>query len=256
MASNEFQPKLEWFESIPSTSALLLERAGKSNFHGTVISAHHQTSGRGRRGRTWETGSGNLAFSIGFAVPEADAKFLAYFPLAAGIAVHKAIAEVLDAEAEKDLNLKWPNDLAWRGKKLMGLLSQARTSDGVTYLSIGIGINIAWAPENLPAISLYSMPLRKNFAVERPSKEEVLNSLLEKISADYSKWRGFDFLRREWESRAHYLGKRIFFGLLEDEAGMEEGIALGLDVSGALRVRLPGGETRLLATEDLSLRLG
>lgn len=251
----KFRCRLEWHESIPSTSQLLLERAGSADFHGMVISAHHQTQGRGRRGRTWETGKGNLAFSIGFRVPTRDQAVMPYYPLCAGIAVHSAVMDFLTTDARLELNLKWPNDLAWRGKKLMGLLSQARTFDGYTYLSIGIGLNVAWAPEQLPAVALHAMPLAR--AKAETTKEAVLARILAEMEATEPHWHDFDFVRREWEKRAHYLGKRIYFGLLEKEDEMEAATALGLDVSGALRVRLEGsGEERLLATEDLSLRLG
>ena len=253
-----FQCRLEWHEAIPSTSALLLERAGAADFHGTVISAHRQTQGRGRRGRTWETGEGNLAFSVGFRVAHADQDKLPYFPLCAGIAVHRAISEFLAPEAARELDLKWPNDLAWRGKKLMGLLSQARTLDGATYLSIGIGINIAWAPLALPAVALTQMPLAANYSADSPPpKEAVLARVLAAIEATHAHWNDFAFVKHEWETRAHYLGKRIFFGLLEKENEMEAAMALGLDKTGALRVKLEAsGKEQLLSTEDLSLRLG
>lgn len=242
--------QVEWFAQIPSSSALLLERAGQANFHGTIISAREQTQGKGRRGRTWQTGQGNLAFSIGFAVPaHLGPELLAYYPLCVGISVHRAVAALIEQNSRTDLTLKWPNDLAYRHKKLMGLLSQARTQDGFTYLSIGVGLNVAWCPPELPAIALNNLPL-----LESCSREELLEKIVAEMQNSFSRWQDFAFVKKEWESRATYLGHRVFYGLLEEEDNMRPAIALGLDRSGALLVRHEDGSEALLSTEDLSLR--
>lgn len=242
--------ELEWFDEIPSTSTLLLSRAGQPNFHGTVISARRQTQGRGRHSRTWETGEGNLAFSVGFCLESGQPA--PYLPICAGIAVFDGIAKYLDEEARQDLLLKWPNDLVWRRQKLMGQLTQARVVEGRTYLSIGIGINIAWAPRSLPAICLHEMPL---VGTEKPSPDEVLEEILCRLSTYQAHWSDFAWVKKEWTKRAPYLNKQIYFGRLEAEEEMQLATALELDVSGSLRVRLEDGRETLLNTEDLSLRI-
>ena len=240
-----------YLDEVPSTSAYLLDTVNSADFHGHVVCAHNQTAGKGRRGRVWETGVGNLAFSVGFRLESTKQMQAIYFQLCTGIAVFDEIYDLLEDSAKPQLALKWPNDLVWDRKKLMGVLSQVRTNDSNIGLVIGVGMNVAWAPKDLPAICIKDLPLKG----ECPSKEQLLTSIMERMEATYDRWTDFEFVKKEWEQRAPYLGKKIFFGLLEEEDQMETGVARELHSSGALVVEKSDGSKELLSTEDLSLRL-
>ncbi len=243
--------KIEWFDEIPSTSAVLLERAGRSDFDGHVVAAHRQTAGKGRRGRTWFTAEGNIACSVGYEFDVTDQARVAMAPLLVGICAYDAVKEFAQDSALEKLTIKWPNDLVWNQQKLMGVLSQSRVIDGKLYLSIGIGLNILWAPEDLPAVALKDLPLQGDC----PSNKEFLETLLAKLTKFHSVWGDYSALKREWEARVTYLGKNIRFGLLEEEENMLEAKALGLDDKGALVVEFADGRKESLLTQDLSLRL-
>lgn len=242
---------VRWIEETPSTSALLLDKAGDSDFDGLVIAAKRQTAGKGRRGRTWFTADGNIACSIGFSFSLQKKDIVATAPLFVGVCAYDAVCEYLDSNARSSLTIKWPNDLVWNQKKLMGVLSQSRVLNGKLYLAIGVGLNIVWAPGDLPAVALQEMPLLRTC----PTREEFLETLLAKFTLHHRAWSDYSRLKSLWEERVTYLGRTIRFGLLEEEENMQEAKAIGLDDSGALIVEHKNGVRESLLTQDLSLRL-
>lgn len=122
---------LEVIREVDSTNLELQRRSEVS--HGTVILAERQTAGRGRRGNEWHSVPGeSLAFSVGLR-PEASRSQWPRLALATGLAVAEALAR-LGLEAE----VKWPNDVLVRGRKLCGVLVQATSEVAI----IGIGVNV------------------------------------------------------------------------------------------------------------------
>jgi BirA family biotin operon repressor/biotin-[acetyl-CoA-carboxylase] ligase len=107
-----------------------------------VLVADHQTAGRGRLDRRWEAPPGaNLLLSVLLRdIPPHIHEVTQRVALAAAAACHRV--------AVADLELKWPNDLLLHGHKVAGILAQAGTVDGhIDHVVVGIGINVAWAPE-------------------------------------------------------------------------------------------------------------
>src|SRR5690606_16714456 len=108
------------------------------------ISARRQSEGRGRRGRAWESDSGNLAATLLTVTRKAPAEAAQITFIAA-----LAVADLLDAYAPPSLvTIKWPNDVMLAGQKASGILveSGAHASGGL-WLAVGIGVNLAQAPE-------------------------------------------------------------------------------------------------------------
>lgn len=164
--SIEVQPELA------STNTTLMARADEAEPGPVLLTAASQTAGRGRQGRQWAARAGDsLAFSLGFPVA------LDTIPgggSALSLAVGLAVAEALDAlraertrsaglGAPQPLGLKWPNDLWLEGRKLGGILIEARSGahlpPGHRWLVIGVGLNVraavlpgtACVAEGLPA---------------------------------------------------------------------------------------------------------
>ncbi len=108
--------------------------------HGTVVFAHHQTRGKGQRGKIWETIPGaNLSFSI---IVQPHFLFPAQaFQLLATVAV--SVRNVLEGKMGDETKIKWPNDLYWRDRKTGGILIE-NVFRGAQWpwAVIGIGINI------------------------------------------------------------------------------------------------------------------
>ena len=133
-----------------STNTDLLELAvrGADDEHGgsrpdrVALIADHQTAGRGRLDRRWEAPPGsNLLLSVLLRdLPEHLHEITQRVALAAAAACHRV--------AVADLEIKWPNDLLLNGHKVAGILAQTGTVGGsVDHVVVGIGLNIAWAPE-------------------------------------------------------------------------------------------------------------
>ncbi len=137
--------RLAVHDSLPSTSDLCRALARDGEPAGLAVLAGRQTAGRGSNGRNWLSPSGNMYLST-LLRPPGPAREAGQWSLLAGLAVAEAVAAVLPADAP--LALKWPNDLLLNGAKLAGILidsSAANTS--LDWLVIGIGINLAIAPD-------------------------------------------------------------------------------------------------------------
>ncbi len=135
---------LEHFETLPSTNEWLKERAREGAPEWTVAVADLQTAGRGRHGRAWLAQEGDLVLSV-LVRPRASPDALLLLPLAAGVAVAEAAAELGAA-----VSLKWPNDVVVeRGHgdgadygKLAGILVEGVSEAERMAAVIGVGLNI------------------------------------------------------------------------------------------------------------------
>ena len=130
----EYWPNVRWVESTGSTNADLLNDNAAP---GTVLIADEQTAGKGRLGRQWVTPKGSqLAMSMVVEVPETPPPF-GLLSIAPGVAVTDVVPQA---------RLKWPNDVQIGGKKIAGILSAL----DMPRVIVGIGINVAMRPEDLP----------------------------------------------------------------------------------------------------------
>jgi BirA family transcriptional regulator, biotin operon repressor / biotin---[acetyl-CoA-carboxylase] ligase len=135
----------EWdvhrLDEVGSTNTYVLDRARLGAPAGLVAVADHQTAGRGRLDRRWESPPGaNLLASI-LLRPGCDGVDV---HLCAG-AVALAGADACREAAGVEPVLKWPNDLLLDGAKLAGVLAEAQfAGPSLTAVVVGIGINVAW----------------------------------------------------------------------------------------------------------------
>jgi BirA family biotin operon repressor/biotin-[acetyl-CoA-carboxylase] ligase len=191
------------------------------------IATDRQTAGRGRRGRTWDSGDGNLAATL-LVRPPAD---FAQLSFAAALAV--ADTAVHFAPSAR-IAVKWPNDVLAEGRKLAGILLESGQDATGTWLAIGIGINLAGHPEGteFPATSLAAFVLP-------PSPAEALTVLAARFAHWYDAWmdQGFETLRAAWLSRADGLGGPIQARLPHET---RLGVFEGIDASGALLLNEQG----------------
>src|SRR6195952_2221843 len=126
------------FARVGSTNTVARELAAAGAPHGTVVTAAEQTAGRGRQGRTWTAPPGSaLLYSAVLRPLEPRHSVL---PLAVPLAVCET-AERLRPGI--DCKVKWPNDIHLEGRKLAGILIEARPQDGWAVLGIGLNLRIA-----------------------------------------------------------------------------------------------------------------
>jgi BirA family biotin operon repressor/biotin-[acetyl-CoA-carboxylase] ligase len=164
------EPRVD-VDECESTQALV----DLSQPEGALVVADYQTAGRGRHGRTWAAppGSSILCSLLLKPPPERNTPELS---LVAGV----AIADTLERATGLSVQLKWPNDVMLRRKKVAGCLAEAR--EGAVVL--GIGVNVNQTSEELPdgAGSLRTLTGRTW------DREQLLASLLEDLRARYSEW--------------------------------------------------------------------
>jgi len=192
---------VRWFAEVDSTNRLAADLVREGAEDGLVVGADHQTAGRGRRGRTWESraGSSLLVSVVLRPVPP-------LVTLAAGVAA----AEACEAVAGVPVALKWPNDVMAGDRKLGGILSEMVGDAAV----VGLGLNLGWAPMG---------GARLGQAVDR---EAILAAWLTALDA-----RG-DVLAR-YRTRCSTLGRRVRIELPGDPL---EGFAEDVDEEGRLVV--------------------
>jgi BirA family biotin operon repressor/biotin-[acetyl-CoA-carboxylase] ligase len=134
--------RLHWFPRLRSTNdyAARLRRQRKL-FAPAIVLTGNQIAGRGRGSNTWWSGKGSL--TVTFVFPVDEALLPHQLPLIAGIGVRRAVAHLL---GEANVQLKWPNDLLFEGKKLAGLLCERIDKADL----VGLGLNVNVTPTDVP----------------------------------------------------------------------------------------------------------
>src|SRR5688572_28383279 len=153
--------RLADYHTIGSTSTESMARVRAGDPSRLWVASKAQTAGHGRRGRPWETASGNLAASLLVVLPVEQARS-ATLGFAAGLALDHAIRTAAPDVAfrlaldgvegpQARLRLKWPNDVLVDGAKVAGILLEAVSLPGdLTAVVIGFGVNVLHAPEDVP----------------------------------------------------------------------------------------------------------
>lgn len=237
-------------DACDSTSSELARRAERGAPSGTVVVADRQSAGRGRRGRTWLSApETSLTFSLlwRFTGPATQ---LAGLSLAIGV----ALAQALESLGAVGVRLKWPNDVLLEKPegtfaKLAGILIELSGDRRGTQAVIGIGINLAAPPEDLPQPAAGLAEALGGV----PERHAVLAAVLAGLATVLDRFAagGFAALQSDWQRRHAWQGRPV--RLSEGESVEGEGICLGVDSEGALLVETPVCVKRFFAG-DLSLR--
>lgn len=203
-----------------------------------------QTAGRGRRGRVWETGEGNLAATLLMATDKPPAE-AAQISFVAALAVADLLAAYVPASL---ISLKWPNDPLLAGLKVSGILVESGAlAKGGLWVAVGIGVNLARKPidSERPATAITT-----HRAAPPPSALEATEVLADAFERWSGVWTsaGFPAIADAWTARAHGLGEVCVARLGTETV---TGVAEGLDSDGALRLRLPDGRLRRITAGDV-----
>ena len=226
---------------LTSTQDLAARLATRGWPEGAAVLAEEQTAGRGRQGRSWWAPPGGallLSLLLRPTLPPSQARQLT---IAAGLAAAESIEDVCAVPVE----LKWPNDLYIRGRKVGGILVESRLSpDGraLDHAIVGIGINVTVDFANQPALQAIatSLHVEASHPVER---EVLLLTLLERWETRYEAALAGKPCHVEWASRLLWLGKQV---LVVTPEGPLVGTAVGVSEEGALLIRRPNGEVEVI----------
>lgn len=226
------------------------EQAATANHReGLAIFAECQTAGRGRLGRQWSSPAGKgLWFSILLRpqLPPADCTQLT---AATATALVRAIKSATGITPE----IKWPNDLLWRGKKLAGILTEMSAElDHVRHVIIGIGINVNQTNSDFPRELRPTATSLKLATGQSVSRAELAVAALRELDRDYTRilTGQFNAVASEWAGHCTTLGREV-----DIQMGQRRltGRAEALDESGALLLRSQHGRVERVVSGDVTL---
>ncbi|WKN22608.1 bifunctional biotin--[acetyl-CoA-carboxylase] ligase/biotin operon repressor BirA [Azotobacter vinelandii] len=235
------------YESVDSTSAEATRLVAKGVEPPFLVLSERQTSGRGRRGRIWQSPFGVNVYSSLVLRVQKGARQLEGLSLVVGLAVMRA----LRASGLDDAGLKWPNDILVGGKKIAGILLEL-TGDpaDVCHVVVGVGVNVNMANAQGIEQPWTSMKLELQRMVDRNEFVCVLSRQLHEHLSRHAEL-GFAAFQEEWESNHLWQGREV---MLASGTQRIEGMVLGIDRVGALRLSVGGVEQRFSGGE-ISLRL-
>ena len=227
------------FRSTDSTNTRARELAAAGAPHGTVVTAGEQTAGRGRQGRTWTAPPNKALLYSAIVRPLEDNHTM--LPLAVPLAVCEAAEQL---RPNLNCKVKWPNDIHVEGRKLAGVLIEARPQD--SWAVVGVGLNLTIEPDEFPeelrdrAISLSSVPFGRY--------AEIRNTAVAAIDARLGRWIGADptEVLEAWRQRDALRGREVAW-----EGG--SGVADGVDDRGYLVVITPGGDRIAIGAGEVHL---
>ena len=244
--------KAYYFDSIDSTQNQALKIANEPENNGAVIIAATQTGGKGRTGRKWISPKGGIWLSI-ILHPKFDISITTLFPIASSLALSKAIENTFEITPE----LKWPNDLTIKGKKIAGILVDAAfESNKIENLVLGVGINfnvdikaikktLKDTPNFYGVASLSEqnkkvkpIQLVQNFFVELEKIYELLNKKQTKK------------IISEWTKRSSTIGKNVEINTTD---GKIKGKATKIDEDGALIISNKNKTEKVIAGDIIHL---
>ncbi|GAA2135493.1 biotin--[acetyl-CoA-carboxylase] ligase [Nocardioides koreensis] len=246
--------RVEVVAAAPSTNALVAERARSGAAEGLVVVAEHQTSGRGRLDRSWETPDrAALTFSVLLRPRVAPVEW-PWLPLMTGYAVCRALRE-----AGFEAGVKWPNDVligdpstgSGRGGKVAGILVERVETGAGPAAVVGVGINVSTTREELPIEAATSLAIEAGAA---PDRTDILLWVLGALREEYDAWQAGGAATLH----AAYLGSCVTVGRDVQVAlpggGALTGRATGIDPGGRLTVSGPEGEVSVGAGDVVHVR--
>ncbi len=238
-----------YFRCVESTNNEAKQLAAAGCPEGQVVVAEEQSVGRGRLARGWFS---PFARGVWFTIvlrPPFSPQEAPKCTLLAAVAVCGAIRRATGVAC----GIKWPNDILYEGKKLVGILTEMSAEmDAINHVVIGIGINVNIAADDFPP-ELRSLATSLSLAAGRPlPRLAIFAAVLEELERvyDLALAEGFGPVLAEWRAASVTLGRAV------DVSGPGRrfsGTALDIDDDGALLVATAAGVERVLAG-DVSIR--
>ncbi|MGB0100998.1 MAG: biotin--[acetyl-CoA-carboxylase] ligase [Nocardioides sp.] len=238
--------EVEVLESATSTNAVAAERARAGAREGLVVVAEHQTAGRGRLDRSWDTPPrASLTFSMVLR-PGVPAGSWPWLPLLTG----HTVAKVLRGAGYAEAGVKWPNDVLIEGRKVAGILVERVESAAGPVAVLGVGLNVSLTAEELPVPTGTSLAI---VAGVEPDRTALLVELLSSLREAYDAWQAggaeaSSHLRSSYAAACVTLGQDVRVAMPDGTALL--GRASGIDDGGRLIVAGPEGE-RIVGAGDV-----
>ena len=235
-----------YFDSTDSTQNQALKMAEEPENNGAIIVAEKQTGGRGRSGRKWVSPKGGIWFSV-ILHPRFDISVTTLFPIASALALSIALENTFKISPE----LKWPNDITIKGKKLAGMLVDVSLeSNKIENLVLGVGINFdvdaKQIEKNLKNTPNFYGVASLNELKTNIRPVELVQSFLIELEKIYKllETKQTKKIISEWTKRSSTIGKNVKLNTIDGEV---KGKAVRIDEDGALVVSNNKNTDRVIA---------
>ena len=236
--------KIFHLNSLTSTQDKAKEflKKGLSN---VAIIADVQTKGRGRFKRKWHSGKGGLWMSI--LLKPRNIQNLQYITFAAAIAVVKSIKKI----ANLNTNIKWPNDVHYKKKKLCGILTEGVFGEA-NYVIVGIGLNVNQErfPNEIKNLATSLKIIKKqNFGIDKITNK-ILDEFFDLYNNHYNKNK-LEYILKIWEKYCDTINKNV---TVTTKTKKFSGKVIGIDKNCNLLLKLKNNKTITILEGDINVR--
>lgn len=235
---------LRAFDVLDSTNLECVRSAEAGHAGNLWVVSERQTAGKGRRGRTWISESGNLFTSLLYRI-DCDLATASQLSFVTALAVRDAMADIL--QSVDQVTCKWPNDVLVGGRKISGILLETAGQGGnaPSHVVIGIGVNIRHCPTEV----LYPTTCLEQEGAVDETPARVMARLAPSMDHWLRQWKkhGFAPIRKVWKAVAQGIGQEITVRLPNEAL---QGRFVDLDETGALILEV-AGERRHITAGDV-----
>ncbi len=255
-----FEDHIRLIGETESTNILLSAEAESGlAYEGYVIRTEHQTGGRGRLDRNWESPPGKSILFSALLYPDIDINKLSIIGLMISIVILDAVSAFLEDNnslrniSEDSLSLKWPNDILVRGKKLCGILCQSGIdAKGDRYVVIGAGLNVNQDRDNFSSEIESTATSLKILTGRSQNREQLFSLIIGKLELYYKKLKtsGTGWIISEWIRVSRIIGKNL---TVQQQDEQITGICVGLEPNGALQLKVSSGKVISVYSGDTAI---
>jgi len=243
-------PTVVFLPEVDSTNTEAERRLALDEQTPFVVIARAQSQGRGRLGRKWVSEDrGNLYASFAFR-PELRPSRMQDFTLWMGVNVCEALAN----SCRLDVGVKWPNDILHSGRKLGGMLTEARIdADHTRDVVFGLGLNLNSQRADWPADIAGRTTSVAEAAGQAIDVNHVAVAIISRVLRAFERFVGDDYredFNRLWERFDLLRGRRV--GVLFGDRRVE-GVADGIDPTGGLKLRDDKGQIHRCHAGDVTI---
>lgn len=237
------------YDVVGSTNNEAKLLAEQGAVHGTLVVSEIQDSGKGRRGRGWSSPPGLGVWMTVILRPDMRPVHASMLTLLAAMAVSDAVLAL-----GLPCQIKWPNDIVIRGKKICGILTEMSTEmESINYVVTGMGINVhnREFPESIAdvATSLDMENTGQEPAMTSISRSGLIAAVMEALEMYYEQFletENLAFIQKEYNKRLVNMGKEVYIFEKDTKRG---GLCRGIDETGCLVVEIDGHEEHIVSGE-------
>jgi len=242
---------LYWYDTIDSTNSQAKRMAQQGAPHGTVLIAGHQTGGRGRMGRVFQSPENMGVYLSVILRPDCFPDQLMHLTCAVGTTMCEAVEQAAGIQC----GIKWINDLVWNKQKLGGILTELSIdpkTGHTAYAVIGIGINCLQSPGDFPPEIRQIATSLSSAAGRQITPDTLAAAMVTSLwKMDAALFAEKAQIMERYRSRCITLNQSV---LVHRGDTVKAGLALDIDSDGALVVRFSDGQIKAISSGEVSVR--